>query len=444
MPDSYFDSKYFGRDIKCYCRKELFMSASSSTLAGRQSAGNSARPQSQPEKSQPEESQAGKSKPRLTIGAFFELLKQTYAEWNEDKAPRLGAAFSFYTISSLAPLLIVIITIAGIAFGEEAARGQIESEIRRAIGPEAARGIEDLIANAGQQKKTGIIASIAGIATLLLSASALFGQLQDSLNTIWEVTPKPGLGIWAMIRQRFLSFTMVLGVGFLMLVSLALSAAISAISTFFGNSFPIPEWTLQAINFVGSFIIITGLFAMMYKVLPDAEVQWRDVWVGAALTSVLFAIGKFALGLYLGKSGASSAYGAAGSLVLILLWIYYAAQILFFGAEFTQVYANRFGSKVEPSPHAVRVTGEMRAQQGMPSSADVQAATIASEFPGEVPSAQVWRQHAHQSTSNASGKASDKTAKGGHIGPVDSRDVEYLGAALAGLAATLFLFRRRK
>lgn len=375
--------------------------------------------------------------PKLDAKAILELLKATWAEWNEDKAPRLGAAFAYYTVFSLSPLLIVIIAIAGAVFGEEAARGQIQREISGAIGPDAAKSVEDMIKGAAERKSTGIFASIAGIATLLLSSSALFGQLQDSLNTIWEVAPKPGQGFMAVVRQRFLSFSMVLGTGFLMLVSLASSAAVSALGTFMGDLLPIPEFLLHIINFVIGFAVTTLLFAMMYKVLPDAEVQWHDVWVGAILTSLLFGIGRFALGMYLGKSGVSSAYGAAGSLVLILLWIYYAAQILFFGAEFTQVYANKFGSKVKPSPHAIGVTDEMRAHQGMPRTSDLQAAAEAADLPGNVPSVEVWQP-------GIAAARDAKIGKSGHpkSSAIDNRDFEYLMAALAGFAATIFLASR--
>ncbi|MDF2440358.1 MAG: rane protein, partial [Abditibacteriota bacterium] len=259
-------------------------------------------------------------RPKLNGKAILELLKDTWTEWNEDKAPRLGAAFAYYTVFSLSPLLIVLIAIAGAFFGDEAARGQIQREISGTIGPDAAKATEDMINGAAQSKNTGLFASIAGIATLLLSSSALFGQLQDALNTIWEVAPKPGQGFMAVVRQRFLSFSMVLGTGFLMLVSLAVSAAVSALGTFMGDVLPIPEFLLHIINFVIGFAVTTLLFAMIYKVLPDAEVQWHDVWIGAILTSLLFGIGRFALGVYLGKSGVSSTYGAAGSLVLILLW----------------------------------------------------------------------------------------------------------------------------
>jgi membrane protein len=402
------------------------MSASTTVSAGT----SAARP--------PVPNKAAETKPKLDAKAVFQLLKQTYTEWTEDKAPRLGAAFAYYTIFSMAPLLMVAIGMAGIFFGEEAARGQIQQEIQNAIGPDAARSIEDMIENAGKKKSSGIVASVMGVLTLLLGASALFGQLQDSLNTIWEVAPKPGQGIWATIKARFLSFTMVLGIGFMLLISLALSAAISSVSTFVGDTLPIPEWSMHILNLVISFALVTVFFAMIYKILPDAEVQWHDVWVGAAITSLLFAVGKFALGLYLGKSGVSSSYGAAGSLVLLLLWVYYAAQILFFGAEFTQVYANSYGSKVQPAANAVPVSDEQRAKQGMPRSADLHSAKILDELPDGVQSVEIWKpgMQAAQPAKNP------KSA--GHVGPVDSRDLSFLSAAFAGFLATVFLFRRNK
>lgn len=375
--------------------------------------------------------------PKLDAKAVLNLLKATWAEWNEDKAPRLGAAFAYYTVFSLSPLLIVLLAIAGAVFGDEAARGQVSAEISKSIGPDAAKSIEEMIQTASERKTTGLFASIAGIATLLLSSSALFGQLQDALNTIWEVAPKPGQGFMAVVRQRFLSFSMVLGTGFLLLVSLATSAAVSALGTFMGDVLPIPEFLLHIINFVIAFAVTTLLFAMIYKVLPDAEVQWRDVWVGAVITSMLFGIGRFALGLYLGKSGVSSAYGAAGSLVLILLWIYYAAQILFFGAEFTQVYANTFGSKVKPSANAVGVTDEMRAHQGMPRTSDLEAAAVAADLPGDVPSVQIWQPGIAAARDGAIAKTNAPKSTS-----IDTRDLEYLTAAFVGFATTVFFASR--
>jgi membrane protein len=211
---------------------------------------------------------------------------------------------------------------------------------------------------------SGIVATVIAVVTLLFGASGLFGQLQDSLNTIWGVEPKSGRGIWGVIKDRFFSFVAVLGTGFLLLVSLVLTAGLSAMAKMFEGLLPGPEVLLQVLNFLISFAVIMGLFAMMFKILPDAQIAWSDVWVGAAMTALLFTIGKFLIGLYLGKSDVGSAYGAAGSLVIILVWVYYSAQILLFGAEFTQVYANRSGSRIVPTANAVAVNG--KAEGGRP------------------------------------------------------------------------------
>jgi len=307
----------------------------------------------------------------MNFKAILETLKETYTDWNEDKAPRLGAALAYYTVFAMAPLLILMLSITGLFFDKAGSQTMIVGYIHQFIDdPKVAEMIRDMIDNASKHN-SGLMPTIIGLATALFGAAGLFGQLQDALNTIWEVAPKPGLGFMAMLKNRFLSFTMVLGTGFLLLVSFVLSAALAALGNFMGGYLPIPEAVLHAINFVISFGIITLLFAMIYKVLPDVEIGWHDVWMGAAMTSFLFTIGKFALGLYLGRSGATSAYGAAGSLILILLWIYYAAQILFFGAEFTQIYATKYGSRIKPSPNAVPVTDDARAKQGMPRKADV-------------------------------------------------------------------------
>ncbi|HYN87506.1 MAG TPA: YihY/virulence factor BrkB family protein [Ardenticatenaceae bacterium] len=309
----------------------------------------------------------------MNLRTVWELLKETFTDWSEDKASRLAAALAYYTIFALSPLLIIVIGIASVFLGEEAARGQIVGQIGGLVGEESGEAIQEMIA--ARQESTGLAATVIGIVTLILGASGVFGQLQDALNTIWEVAPKPGRGILGMVKDRFISFTMVLGIAFLLLVSLVVSAGLGALGTFFGNLLPLPEFVLQALNFVISFGVITLLFAMIYKVLPDVDIAWRDVWVGAAITALLFTIGKFAIGLYLGKSSVSSSFGAAGALIVILVWIYYSAQLLFLGAEFTQVYARRFGSRIQPEEDAVPVTGEARAQQGMPRKEDVKQAS---------------------------------------------------------------------
>ena len=300
----------------------------------------------------------------MSIKTIMALLKETFAEWNNDKASRLAAALAYYTVFSLAPLLIIAIAIAGAVFGEEAARGEIVTQIQGLVGKEGAKFIETAIENASKPD-TGSIASIISVVVLLFGASGLFAQLQDALNTIWEVQPKPNLGLWAIIRTRFLSFTMVLGVGFLLLVSLILSAGLAGVVNFFGHLLPGVGFLLQLTNFILSFAVTTILFGLIYKVLPDAKITWSDVWIGAIITSLLFSIGRFLLGLYLGNSSFGSTYGAAGSVVIILAWVNYAAQILFFGAEFTQVYARRFGSQIVPDKNAISMTPATRAEQGM-------------------------------------------------------------------------------
>lgn len=283
--------------------------------------------------------------------AVWHLLKEAAADWSHDRAPRLGAALAYYTVFSLVPFLVVIIAVIGLVFGEDAARSAILSQIGTLVGEQSEAAIKDMIQRA-DQPSTGLFATAVAIVTLLVGASGVFGQLQDALNTVWGVEPKEGRGVWGFIKDRFLSFVAVLGTGFLLLVSLILSSALAALGTWFSGLLPLPEFMMQIMNFVLSFLVITGLFALIFKVLPDARVAWRDVWVGAALTAGLFTIGKFALGLYLGKSNVASAYGAAGSLVLVLLWVYYSAQILLYGAEFTQVYANRLGERIVPTPDA--------------------------------------------------------------------------------------------
>jgi membrane protein len=286
---------------------------------------------------------------------IFAILKETGSDWMEDQAPTLGAALAYYTVFSLAPLLIIAIAIAGLVFGPEAAQGQIFEQLRGLLGEASAKSMQDLVENANAKPATGIFATVIGVVTLLFGASGVFGQLQTSLNTIWGVQPKPGRGVLGIIQDRILSFGFILVVGFLLLVSLLLTAAIAVVGEWSGGMTPGMEALVQILNSVLSLAVITLLFAMLFKFLPDAKIAWHDVWIGAFITAALFTVGKFALGLYLGKSGVGSSYGAAGSLIVLLLWVYYSSQILFFGAEFTQVYANRFGSHVAPAGNAVAV-----------------------------------------------------------------------------------------
>jgi membrane protein len=307
----------------------------------------------------------------LNPKTLLSLTKDSAKSWSEDKASRLAAALSYYTIFSIAPLLVLAIAVAGLVFGKEAASHQLFGQIRGLVGDQGAQAIQTMVQNASQ-KGGSIIATVVGLLTLLLGASGAFGQLQDALDTIWQVQPKPGQGLMGILRTRLLSFSMVLVIGFLLLVSLVVSAALSALGGYLEGILPVPAFVMQLINFAISFGVTALLFTLIYKVLPDVTVRWRDVWVGGMVTAFLFSVGRYLIGLYLGRGSVSSAYGAAGSLVVLLLWIYYSAQILFFGAEFTKVYANRFGARIMPSPHAEPVTEAARQHQGMakPSSQD--------------------------------------------------------------------------
>jgi membrane protein len=296
----------------------------------------------------------------------WNLLKETFSDWTEDKAPRLAAALAYYTVFALAPLLLIAIAVAGFFFGREAATNQIGQQISGLLGQTTGDAVNEMVKVASANKGGGVVATIIGVITLILAASGVFGELQDALNTIWEVQPKPGQGIMATVKQRFFSFTMVLGVGFLLLVSLIISAILGAVGNFVAGEQYAQTLIFKVINFVVSFGVTTLLFALIYKIVPDVKIHWGDVRIGAVATALLFTIGKAAIGWYLGRPSTTSTYGAAGSFVALLLWVYYSAQILFLGAEFTQVYARTYGSKIEPAENAVPITEQARAQQGIP------------------------------------------------------------------------------
>jgi len=275
------------------------------------------------------------------------MFKETVSEWGNDRAPRLGASLAFYTLLSLAPLLVVIVAVAALVYGHEAARGQLVWQIRGLVGPDGARAIQGLVQGA-YKPGTGVIATFLGFLTLAFGASSVVVELRDALNTIWHVPLDRGntglSSIFRLVKERFYSFAMILGVGFLLLVSLVLNAWIGAMGKFFASALPTPESLLQVATFLISFLASTFLFAAIYKMLPDVRLQWSDVAVGALVTSLLFTIGKQLIGLYLGKTSFGSTYGAAGSLVIVLVWVYYSAQLFFLGAEFTKVYTKAFGS----------------------------------------------------------------------------------------------------
>jgi membrane protein len=281
----------------------------------------------------------------------WQMIKATVKAWVDDYAPSMGAALSYYTLFSLAPLLIIVIAVAGMVFGQEAAQGEIVAQLRGIMGEQGAVAVEGMLKAAREPAKS-VVATIVGIAILLLGATAIFGELQSALDRIWRVpAPKNESGIWHLLRTRLLSFGLVLGLGFLLVVSLVVSAALAALGKWWGGWFKDWDVFLEFLNFAVSFGIFTLLFAMIYKIMPRAKISWRDVWTGAAVTALLFTIGKVLIGLYLGKSSLASGFGAAGSLVVLIAWVYYSAQIFLFGAEYTWVYANRHGSRAQtPAP----------------------------------------------------------------------------------------------
>lgn len=293
--------------------------------------------------------------PLLHAKTIFLLLKETVGAWSEHRALRLGAALAFYTIFSIAPLFLIVLAIAGFSFGEEAARRQLFDQLNGLVGQQGGEAIQAVVASA-DKPKAGAWATVVAVFTLFIGATGVFVQLQDALNTIWQVRREPGRGFRRFLKDRLLSFAMVLVIGFLLLVSLVISAGLAALGKFMSGLVPAQAIVWQVLNFLISLGLIGLLFAMIFKVLPDVKIAWREVWMGALLSAILFNLGKFALGLYLGRSSVTSAYGAAGSLVIILLWVYYASQTLFLGAEFTRAYAKRFGRPFKAASGAEFVT----------------------------------------------------------------------------------------
>ena len=284
------------------------------------------------------------------------MLAEAFLGFRRDNAPRLGAALAYYTLFSMAPLLIVAIALAGMIFGQEAAQGQIVGQLRDLLGDAGARALEDMIENS-RKPSAGILATTTALFTLFLGATGVFGELKGALNIIWNVPEdRQSEGILhigvGLIRDRLLSFAMVLAVGFLLLVSLVVSAVAGAAGGVLARLWPDSGSALQIVNNVSSLVVITALFALIFKFLPDTRIAWGDVWMGAALTSILFTAGKYVLGLYLGRSSVASVYGAAGSVIVLIVWVYYAAQIFFFGAELTQAYARRHGSRAHSANEA--------------------------------------------------------------------------------------------
>jgi membrane protein len=287
---------------------------------------------------------------------------ETAGDWMEDNALRLSAALAYYSVFSIAPLLVICVGLAGWFFGADAVRGQLDNQLRGLVGGQAAQAIQSMVQSTSQPSKS-LLATVIGVVTLLIGASGVFGQLKDALNTIWGVKAKPGVGWRRFVRERLLSFSMVLVIGFLLLVSFLLTALLSAFNEWIAALVSLPGWMLAGAAMLVSFAIITLLFASIFKVLPDVQIDWRHVWVGAAATAFLFELGKFGLAFYLGRESTASSFGAAGSVVLLLLWVYYASCLLLFGAEFTKVYAATNGAKLQPTALAELIRAEPDAAQ---------------------------------------------------------------------------------
>ena len=280
-----------------------------------------------------------------------ELLVDAATRWSADNATRMGASLAYYTIFSLAPLLVIVIGVAGIVLGEASVQARLIEQVHHLVGPDGARFVQSLV-EGKSNPSGGVVATVVGVVTLLLGATGVFAELQAALNQVWDVKPKETFRWTDLLRTRLISFALVLAIGFLLLVSLVVSAAVAAAGTFLSAYLPLPAVLLEAVHWIFSFLVITALFAVMYRLLPDADIAWGDVLLGAAVTAVLFTVGKSLIGFYLGSSGVTSAYGAAGALVVLLVWIYYSSLILFFGAEFTRAYAVRYGSRPPPAEHA--------------------------------------------------------------------------------------------
>jgi len=293
---------------------------------------------------------------------LFELCKEAVASWSADYAPSMGAALAYYTVFSIAPLLLIVISVAGLVFGEAAASGAIFEQLEGLMGAEGAAAVQGLLKSVNRPAE-GIVATVMGVGLLVLGATTVFRELQDALDRIWRAPARVQSGVVGMVRTRLLSFGLIMGIGFLLTVTLVLSAGLAALGKWWAPLFG--GWALvaQFVNFAFGFALTTVGFALIYKVMPRAQVQWRDVWVGAGVTALLFTIGKHLIGLYIGKSSVASGFGAAGSLVVVLVWVYYSAQIFLLGAEFTWVFAHKYGSlRGTPRPGAAQVQAPVHVQ----------------------------------------------------------------------------------
>lgn len=293
----------------------------------------------------------------MKLHSVWKVLGDAAKDWQKDKCARLGAALSFYTFFSLAPILVIAIAIAGFFFGAEAARGQVVDELRGLIGTDGAVAVQLMLENAWQESSGGVLATLIAVVIFLLGATGAFIELQGALNSVWLVMPKPGRGVKAFLMNRLISFGMIIGIAFLLLVSLIISAGLTALSGHMSTWIAGIDWFWQGVDFLISFVVITLLFAMIFKALPDVRLELRDVFMGAAIASLLFMLGKFFIGLYIGNTITASSYGAAGGLVVILIWVFYSAQIMLYGAEVTEAYVKYRGRAIIPAPYAFALPG---------------------------------------------------------------------------------------
>ncbi|MEP6556838.1 MAG: YihY/virulence factor BrkB family protein [Burkholderiales bacterium] len=301
----------------------------------------------------------------MTPSKLFSLAKQSVSSWSDDFAPSMGAAISYYTVFSLSPLLLIIIAVAGLIFGEDAVQGQLVGQLQGFMGREGATAIQTMI-KAAHAPTGGIVATVVGVVLLLVGATTVFAELQSALDRIWKVPAKDKpKGLWPILRARVLSFGLILTLAFMLMVTLALSSVLSAVGKFASGWLPGSEWILQLANIGVSISLSTVLFAMIFKYMPSVKIEWRDVWTGAFVTALLFEVGKYLIGLYIGKSGTTETFAAAGSIVVLLIWVYYAAQIFLLGAEFTKVYANDRGSRVGRQAVAASELQKQVADEGL-------------------------------------------------------------------------------
>ncbi len=288
----------------------------------------------------------------MSPGALWWVLKRALGGWWNDNVPRLGASLAYYTLFALSPTLIIAISVAGLVFGPEAVRGEVVGQIQGLVGRQGAEAVQAMIEGASKQSSS-VLATVIGSVTAFLGATGAFIELQTALNAIWRVKPRPGTGVKEFLLQRLVSFGLVVGVGFILLVSLLINAALSGLSSYLGHILPTLTTVWEAANVLVSLGVVTLLFAMVYKVLPDVRLRWRDVWAGALVTAGFFTVGKQVIGLYLGTSSVASSYGAAGSVVVLLIWVYYSSQIVLLGAEFTRFYVERYRGEPPPMKHAM-------------------------------------------------------------------------------------------